>query len=554
MSRRGRARSFDGRPRPGMSPRPPRIGQRIVRAVRPDNVTIVEITMSPTDFACTQLAADMADGWVANRAGTVDGPPRAASAGSECLILRNFLRYVEQRSPAERARLSLATLPLALISDWEGSLFAGSSTERSGEMRPANRAHTDAAVVFATIRAAGSAGVPVSAALLDRARHPPLTRYNPHACTQVPGFTDAEDRLLKTTFQHVVYRTANRIREAGELVRDGRDPRTAGWNSLPNIAWAAVHGGFTVGDLADGWLAAGVTKYTLDPAIVELRGREQTRKQTLASTAQMTRARVYRLPFPTADELLAGYFLLLQLTGAEPSWVRSLTIDAVTVTGPGYALRGFKHRHPTEQMRERVFPRVPGSRLSVPRLWDLIIEITQFVRVHRQTTNASDARHLWLAVDGRLTRTGLMQTFVLARWWETHGPGSALSSYDTRSFRQTHRSRDAIDTRGEDLIADPVEHSVDVFLNHYADDPRLLVLTLESLASYQRNVFDHVVHGRPEAVSAAGVVISSEMFDRLAAGDPAARNFVKATTGAPDRVIDMVVSGEELDLPVGAAC
>jgi hypothetical protein len=49
--------------------------------------------------------------------------------------------------------------------------------------------------------------------------------------------------------------------------------------------------------------------------------------------------------------------------------------------------------------------------------------------------------------------------------------------------------------RGEDLTGNPFEHSLDVFLNHYGDDPKLLVLTLETLDAFQRNWFDSVVEG-----------------------------------------------------------
>lgn len=71
----------------------------------------------------------------------------------------------------------------------------------------------------------------------------------------------------------------------------------------------------------------------------------------------MLRSRIYELMFPNG-EVLAAYFLLLQLTGGEPSWAQALSILAMQIRGNGCVLKGFKGRQPFATVKERVFPRV----------------------------------------------------------------------------------------------------------------------------------------------------------------------------------------------------
>jgi len=265
------------------------------------------------------------------------------------------------------------------------------------------------------------------------------------------------------------------------------------------------------------------------------------------------RSRIYDLVFPTGDEVLAAYFLLLQLTGGEPSWAQSLSIHSMEVRGNGCIVKGFKGRQPFATVKERVFPRLAGSRLCVPKLWELIIELTSPVRHVRRAQGAADQASVWLHLDAGNYRLGIVRWFALREWWGRNADG-VLSRYDTRSFRQGRRSLDTIDVRGEDLTGNPFEHSLDVFLNHYGDDPKLLVLTLETLDAFQQNWFGSVVEGKPEIVQRHGVVITTALMDRLIRGDESARALVKASTGLDDDGLLRVISTEDSDTPVGTAC
>src|SRR5713101_1272546 len=167
-------------------------------------------------------------------------------------------------------------------------------------------------------------------------------------------------------------------------------------------------------------------------------------------------------------------------------------------------------------------------------------------RVHPQAS-------LWLHLDAGTYRLGIVRWFALREWWERNADG-VLSRYDTRSFRQGRRSLDTIDVRSEDLTGNPFEHSLDVFLNHYGDDPKLLVLTLETLDAFQQNWFGSVVEGKPEIVQRHGVVITTALMDRLIRGDESARALVKASTGLDDDGLVRLISTEDHDPPVGTAC
>jgi len=365
-------------------------------------------------------------------------------------------------------------------------------------------------------------------------------------------------QALKSALLAVLYRALAKVRAGADVVARGNAPEQHGWNSLANLAWRAVYGsGLSANDILENlWqpLPQHSKWAHLDASITDLwpDGRPAGGSSRTAFPRTL-RSKIYDLVFPTSDEVLAAYFLLLQLTGGEPSWAQSLSIHSLEIRGNGYTVKGFKGRQPFATVKERVFPRLAGSRLCVPKLWDLIIELTAAVRHVRRTQGAADQASLWLHLDAGTYRLGIVRWFALREWWERNADG-VLSRYDSRSFRQGRRSLDTIDVRGEDLTGNPFEHSLDVFLNHYGDDPKLLVLTLETLDAFQRNWFGSVVEGKPEVIQRHGVVITTALMDRLIRGDEPARALVKASTGLDDDGLSRLVSTEDNDTPVGTAC
>jgi len=558
MARDNRARRFPARPRP-TGPQPmAHVGIRAIDCVRPDGVTVDTVTVNPGRWRCSALMADVADGWAAQRKPGVDSAyANFKTTQTDRSALEDFGRFIDAHA-SDAGALRLAGLPLDLVSDWEADLAARFLVDGSGERKVSNEPHVRAAKLFAFIRKAAAIGVVVDPVLLDRAAHGPRSKWHRHVGGQVVGFTDDEDRALKTALLGVLYRAVGKVRQGAALVAAGGDPDQHGWNSLANLAWRAVLGdGLSTDDIAEHlWepLPPRSKWANLDSSITDLwPGGKPAGITGRGAFPLALRARIWRLVFPNADDVLAAYFLLLQLTGGEPSWAQSLSIDAMNLRGNGCVLTGFKGRQPFATVRERVFPRLAGGRMCVPKLWALIVELTAPVRHIRSAQGAADQASLWLHLDAGYYRLGIVRYFELRGWWERNAQG-CLSRYDTRSFRQGRRSLDTIDVRGEDLTGNPFEHSIDVFLNHYGDDPKLLVLTLETLGAFQQNWFDSVVAHKPEVVQRHGVVITTALMDRLIAGDEPARALVKASTGLDDDGLDQLISTEDNDTPVGTAC
>lgn len=558
VPRSNRNRVFDPRPRP-TGPQPlPHVGVRTLDCVRPDRVTVDTVALNPGEFGCARLMADLFDGWLAHRHPGVDSHhARHRTALGDKTALVDFGRFVDGHVE-DLVALRLVSLPLAVVSAWEDDLAGRFLIGRDGEMKRSNEPHVRPAKLFSFIRAADRIGIPVEPVLLDRAGHGPRARWHRHVVSSVNGFSDDDDRVSKTSFLAVLYRSLERVRRGAVLAGQGGDPAEHGWNSLANLAWLAVHGGgFDPNDIrVNLWdqLPAGAKGDHLDPGIADLWPDGLPREaRSRAGFASVLRVKVYRLVFPTADDVLAAYFLLLQLTGGEPSWAQSLTAGAMRVRGSGCVISGHKSRQVFATVKERVFPRLPGARMCVPKLWDLIVELTATVRAACAVAGDADQGQLWLHLDAGRYQLGIVREFNLRGWWERHGDGD-LSGYDTRSFRQSRRSLDTIDVRGEDLTGNPFEHSLNVFLNHYSNDPKLLVLTLETLDAFQRNWFDSVVNGQPELVQRHGVVLTTALMDRLAAGDGSARALVKASTGLDDGGLDRLITTDDDDTPVGTAC
>ncbi|MGO9899187.1 MAG: hypothetical protein ACLP0J_05755 [Solirubrobacteraceae bacterium] len=558
MARADRRRSFASRSRPS-GPRPlGHVGIRAIDCVRPDGLTIDTVALNPGHWRCSGLMADVLDGWVAHRRPGVDSRyARFKTTQTDKYALGDFARFVDANA-GDPPALRLAGLSLELVSDWEADLAARFLVDGCGERKVSNEPHVRAAKLFAFIREAAAIGVVVDPILLDRARHGPRSRWHRHVAGQVLGFTDDEDRALKTALLAVLDRALAKVRQGAALIAAGKDPDQHGWNSLANLAWRAVLGGGLSSDdiLERLWEPLGPDRKwaNLDSSITDLwpAGKPAGSCGRTWFPVRL-RARIWRLVFPSADDVLAAYFLFLALTGGEPSWAQSLSIDAIKVRGNGCVLTGFKGRRPFATLSERVFPRLASEGMCVPKLWELIVELTAPVRHVRCAEGAGDQRSLWLHMDAGYYRLGIVRWFCLREWWERNAQGS-LSGYDSRSFRQGRRSVETIDVRGENLTGNPFEHSIDVFLNHYGDDPKLLVLTLETLDAFQQNWFDSVVGGKPEVIQRHGVVITTALMGRLIAGEEPARALVKASTGLDDDGLDRLICTEDNDTPVGAAC
>ena len=230
MARGDRRRSFASRLRVTGPPRLGRVGIRAIDCVRPDGVTVETVAVNPGDWRCSGLMADVLDGWLAHRSAGVDSRyARFKTTQADRYALEDFARFVDAHA-VDPAALRLADVSLDLVCDWEADLAVRFFVDGSGERKVSNEPHVRAAKLLAFIRKAAAIGVVVDPVLLDRARHGPRSKWHRHVAGQVVGFSDDEDRALKTALLAVLDRAVAKVRQGAALVAAGRDPDQHGWN------------------------------------------------------------------------------------------------------------------------------------------------------------------------------------------------------------------------------------------------------------------------------------------------------------------------------------
>src|SRR5712692_8262449 len=310
-ARDNRRRRFPSRSRPTAPLPMPHVGIRAIDCVRPDGVTIDTIAINPGDWLFSGLMAELLDGWTTQRKPGVDSRyARLKTTQSDKTALDDFGRFIDKHATDPRS-LRLASLPPALLSNWEADLAARSLAANSGERKASNEPHVRTAKLFAFIRGAAAIGIAVNPIVLDRAKHGPRARWRRHVRGQVVGFTDDEDRALKTALFAVLYGALAKVRAGAAVVASGKDPAQHGWNSLANLAWRAVFGGGLSPDdiLENVWepLPQHSKWANLDTSITDLwpDGRPAGGSNRTAFPPTL-RSRIYALVFPTGDEVLAS--------------------------------------------------------------------------------------------------------------------------------------------------------------------------------------------------------------------------------------------------------
>src|SRR6266849_10051789 len=200
----------------------PHVGIRAIDCVRPDCITIDTISMNPGNWLSSGLMAELLDGWTAQRKPGVDCRyARLKTTQSDKTALDDFGRFVDNHATNPRS-LRLASLPLELVSNWEADLAARFLVDDSGERKASNEPHVRTAKLFAFIRGAAAIGVVVNPVVLDRAKHGPRARWRRHIRGQVVGFTDDEDRALKTALLSMLQRALAKVRAGAALVLRGK--------------------------------------------------------------------------------------------------------------------------------------------------------------------------------------------------------------------------------------------------------------------------------------------------------------------------------------------
>lgn len=534
MPRRGQSR----RALPDAGPDDSGVAGRIgVRLVRCSSATKRNLTcrVDPAEFACSQLAAELADEWVeyAQAAGHAAG-----TVADYRQAINDLCRSVDAQLGKEAGAASLArsSPDLArMIARWERTLPSGF---REGSMRPAilsgavrtllrRRAeHPDREVAerVAALARAGS-GVPIG----ETAEHDEFTRAEKQA--MVRAAWQAEIALEK------------RLAAGWELAASGRDPREGSWTSVPDLLWGLAHDAITPKEISGNLPHTRLWPEQLRAAVARPDGTLPSKTAGVA----LCRYLVAQL-WPTTFDLHAFRILLVDATGHPPEEVSTLTEDAVEFVPGGVRLA---------LVRKRAKRRYYRAFKDASLLMADVTETVEFkdrprreasVVVCRLMEATERARAKAADPSGRLFVRASVDIDLVVRFseWNPEAPLARFSAWldhhqvqvagktDIRRLRKSAKVEKVIAARGH--IHDAADdHHQETFRGHYAQGTTLRVISAEVINAAQEHWFDRAVDGPTVVTEQASV----------AAGDAAALTKL----GLSGAEADALIQGE-LDMGV----
>ncbi len=501
------------------APGPP-TGIRAVRSQHRDTVRTYRV--DPQMFACSLLAAQLADEWVryARVAALADGSRYA-------ITIRGFAAFTDRwcRSAGAdpgAARLDGGPVDLTgIIRDWETAL-------RQQHGPRSQQPYQSAVALFTLIgqRAARDPGVDERLRALAAAR--PM--FGKGATTPLDEFSNAERLMLRKMARADITALEARLARGAALLASGADPRLHGWGEPANLVWAARHGILTTAALHAGL----PEKVTAWPAAV---------RQMLGASSGDRHGRfglmmaAGGLLFPCELDLHPfRVLLLLAMTDCTPEELADLRLADIEFSDGAVRLRQAKAR--AGRVRIRLHPPAgppPGAAERVHHgsgNWDvpgLIRRLLAATAASRETFDAAD--WLFLAVEGRDhdTRLGSQAArfkqdgrrfihWIVAHPGEDGTPPPISVPHDARRLRKTAKTTRVAALGGTltDLAGD--DHHVEVFRGHYAHGTTAHMLAARAVNAAQDKVFskarsypvflDTAAESRlaePEVAAAAGL-------------------------------------------------
>ena len=209
-----------------------RIGVRVVQSRHRDAVRTYRV--DPQAFACSLLAAQLADEWVRYARVTA-----LADGSRYAVAIRGFAGFTDRwcrtagADPAA-ARLDGGPVDLAeIIRGWETAL-------RQQHGPRSQQPYQSVVVLFTLIgqRAARDAGVDERLRALAAAR--PM--FGKGTTTPLDEFSNAERLMLRKMARADITALEARLARGTALLAGGEDPRLRGWGEPANLVWAARHG------------------------------------------------------------------------------------------------------------------------------------------------------------------------------------------------------------------------------------------------------------------------------------------------------------------------
>ncbi|MCL7369591.1 hypothetical protein M1202_29690 [Streptomyces ardesiacus] len=440
--------------------------------------------------------ADLADEWVLYcQALALRSPDRAAAAVRSFAAFTDVWLADQERAPEKKlVRLADGTVDLTeIIFAWEHDL-------RGTYPPPSKRGYELVTNLLALIAQRSARTGDLPAKLSARAQAPPLFG-KPADGPQLDEFSQAERLALRDAARRDIRALEARLAEGRRLLRTGCDPREGGWESVPNLVWAAQGTTLDTAQLRD-HLPTSPGRWPAE--ILQVADEAPVRHAPQALLVGLA-AKV----FPREKDLQPfRVLLLLAMSECTPEELLDLSLNDIEFTDGGVRLAQTKRR--AGRIRRRLHtgpasadddgaPTFDGEgRWDVPGLLRRLITITDPVR-HAYPAVGD---WLWAVVEpagqGRARVGGRRCHFLLdgRRFtdWISHPregvPALRITTpHDVRRLRKTAKISRVVALGGAvaDLAGD--DHHVEVFRRHYAHGTTAHVLAGRAVTSAQQKVF-----------------------------------------------------------------
>lgn len=397
---------------------------------------------------------------------------------------RLFARFLAERPQANKFKLSSPTSDLAdALDEWERAISRpnGAGPRRSVNCLCRLLLYIDREFVQlgAVTRRRALAG----SSLITR-RPTPLLEYS-----------NAERILLRDEARRVVRTVESRLRIGRKLLQEGQDPRSHGWNDVPNLLWLLSRGELT-------W-----PLFSAHVQASELRwpaGSEY-------SNGPFSNLRAFRnllkLLGPTQQEAIAFEILLLQETVWAPEELHGLLLGDLEDTGAGR--RYLKRKPRAQKVSYQEFADSP-SVWSVNALMDRWMEASKLIRPLLRPGAPS---HLLIVIrpqsnpEGWLVDRRQQAGYTLSTWISERGL-TISKPHEMRRIRKTGKVVQAL-RAGTLAGAAGDDHTVQVFTNHYLPTTTINVIAPRVLARATERIMDRA----QEFTSAGPAVVQAAASD-----------------------------------------
>ncbi|MFE0695681.1 hypothetical protein [Streptomyces sp. NPDC058869] len=494
-----------------------RIGIRKVTAARASGEKITSM-IDPRSFACSTLAAELADEWVELASAAALG---ISSVNAYRRTVINFCEHVDSTVPRPRSASFARGEPDLhfAVTEWlrllpaqykTGSRDPGWSAGRLRSLIARRIEHPDREVVghlHGWVK--GSVG---------------LSRGETE---ELDEFTRADKKRLVQAAWADRLATEARIRAGWALAATGTDPAEGGWDVPANLLWALAHNAWTCKEIS-----SNLPTWRLMPAPL----RDLVPADISPSVGMRVLLRfLVRQLFPHNLDLHSYRILLMAATGRASEEVSGLREDDVEF-GTRSVMIDFSKRRARHEARQAFSSADDASVLlpSKPRLdaAEIIRGLLVLTRPLAEQAGITPVPLFLRAAVHNYTMTirpfeGHLEGATLPDWMASQRV-SVTGPVDIRRMRKSGKVEKAIAFKGRiSDIAD--DHSEETFRNHYAHGTTLRVIAGNVIATAQQRWFDQAINGpivlTPEDEesledpdTAAALGLSAEDIDQLRSG------------------------------------